>query len=796
MNWKVFITVSISSAIICFPQNIIGCGGETDPYDYYTSFFHNNLPDAKGYKPFYYVGYNFLYDENEPTSVPAQLSEEWAGYCGQPVAAKDAYRFVNKYALKDLNSLYFNIEKNQPLKIPDSVKRNSMTDYFMQKKDLEGLGYIMYAKQVEPFVLGSADYWEAPNRDSVKMAKLIRNGQQLGAVAKKDFFKLKYAYQVLRLAHYSGRYKEVIQWYDDLNVASNSSSPLMSNLCLALKAGALFKTGSATTAAYLFSKVFAAGTEKRISNYLGFVWSINRKDGRESYLSLCKNNKEKADMLGMFAMSSDQFELDAMKEIYDIYPSSEMLEVLAVREINKLEEKYLTPKINKQPGGRNFFTSWYLNTDSATSSESNVKEFASFYHKMAQSGKTSNSGLFETAAAYTAYVADDLSSAKKYIDAANKMNLTQKAKDQLMLTSILVTISGKDKIDRSFEDQLLPGVQWLRQKAVDEKPEKASYWEINQWADFYRNLMIEVLAKRYHQQGDLQKELLCVGSANTVNESYEYPSAVNFMRAKFLSTDVENLFSLMDRKDLGRFETYLITNNSLKRSDVIDFAGTAYLRDYNYIKAIEWFNKSADKKSLAINTNPFIDLLYDQEERLPIEAKFSTNKLAFAQEMQRLLTQAQSDKASAGKNYYKYALGLYNMTYYGHAWRLVEYGRSGSDGYYIPDQATAFQKEYYGAYSALEYFEKAMNASTDANFKARCLFMMAKCNQKQLHQPKYDDYKGDNYYEKMEADEKTYFQRFKNSKYFPQLVKQYSNTPFYKEAYNSCSYLRDFVKKK
>ena len=54
--------------------------------------------------------------------------------------------------------------------------------------------------------------------------------------------------------------------------------------------------------------------------------------------------------------------------------------------------------------------------------------------------------------------------------------------------------------------------------------------------------------------------------------------------------------------------------------------------------------------------------------------------------------------------------------------------RSGIDGYSIPAGATSFQKEYYGCYSAFEYFKKAMEASANNNFKARCLFMMAKCS--------------------------------------------------------------------
>jgi len=72
--------------------------------------------------------------------------------------------------------------------------------------------------------------------------------------------------------------------------------------------------------------------------------------------------------------------------------------------------------------------------------------------------------------------------------------------------------------------------------------------------------------------------------------------------------------------------------------------------------------------------------------------------------------------------------------------------------------------------------------------------MMAKCSQKQIHKPQYDEFA--NKYDEMDIAEKKYFDNFKHNKYFPQLVKEYGNTPFYKEAFNSCSYLSDFVKKK
>jgi hypothetical protein len=796
MNWKAFITACISTAIVSFPQNMIGCGPDADPYDYYTSFFHQNLPDANGYRPFYYVGYQFLYDAAEPTEVPDVLADEWTAYCGSSVKKADAKKLVNKFAWKDLNNLYYNLEKNQPLKIPDSVKQNSMTGYFMQSKDLEALGYILYAKQVEPHVVGGEGDWNAPARDSLKMAKLIKNGQQLYAVAKKDIFKLKYAYQFLRLGLYSGRNADVINWYDEY-AAKTTTNSILQPLCLALKAGALFHNGQQKEAAYLFSKVFAASTAKRISNYLGFIWSVDSKADKKDYLALCKNEKEKASMLSLFALGSSNNNLDDLKEIYRLNPASEELEVLVVREINKLEEKYLTPAMLKVPGGKPFYFTW---TDEAKDSimmesEKEVKELHVFLDNAAKTNAVKNAGLFETAAGYAAYMTRDYTTAKKYLAVAEKMPLTQKVKDQWALTNLLVTINEQTKIDAAFEEQLLPSLQWLEEKVKAEKAVTLDYWQVQQWRSIYRNLMSEILAKRYHEQGDLAKETLCIGAADQVmkgqQDYYGSMNGIEFLRNNLMSADVEKLYALMDGKQPNKFESYLFSHNSVTKKEVIDFAGTSYLREYEYAKAIDWFKRSADKK--AIGKNPFVVLLYDAEEQLAVEKKFSINKLAFAQEMLKL-EQAAKQPATAAKSYYKLALGMYNITYYGHTWELVQYYRSGSDGYNIPKDATGFQKEYYGAYKAHAYFEKALNASTDKNFKARCLFMMAKCAQKQVHQPQYSEYPTN--WDQFETDQKAYWPKFTNNRYFPQFIKDYSNTPFYKEAFGSCSYLRDFVKKK
>lgn len=796
MNWRVFITVCISTAIVSFPQNIIGCGPGVDPYDYYTSFFHQNLPEANGYKPFYYTGYSFLYDATEPVSQADILADDWATYCASPVSSADAKKLVNKFNLKDLSHLYDHLEKNQPLQIPDSVKQNSMTAYFIRHKDLEALGYLLYAKKVEPFVIGAADDWEVINRDSLKMAKLINTGQQLYAAAKTDFIKLKYIYQVLRLAHYSGRYADVINWYDAYAAKTNVSN-VLHPLCTALKAGALFHTGNQKEAAYLFSKLFSANTTKRVSNYLGFTWSIDSKKDKKEYLDLCTTDQEKASMLALFTLGSSKNDIANLKEIFKLNPACAELEVLLVREINKLEEKYFTPALQKIKGGVSFYLSWAdADTDSpSTDAENEVKDLAVFLHEAAQSPLVKNAGLLETAAGYCAYMIKDFTMAKKYLAAADKLSLTQKVKDQWALTNLLITISEKEKIDSAFEVQLLPSLQWIEARINSEKPVTLDYWQVQQWRSIYRNLMSEILAKRYHEQGDLAKETLTIGAADwMMREQKDKDGSINgivFLRNSLMSNDVEKLYALLDSKQANQFENYLIKHNSVTKKEVIDFAGTSYLRENEYSKAIEWFNKSADHQ--VIHKNPFIDLLYDREEPLPLDKKFTITKLAFAQQMLSLEKTAMLDRTAA-QVYYKLALGMYNITYYGHTWEMVQYARSGSDGYAIPKDATGFQKEYYGVFKAHDFFEKAMNTSTDKNFKARCLFMMAKCAQKQIQQPQYSEYSIN--WDAYDVALKSYWPVFRNNKYFPQLVKEYGHTLFYKSAFSSCSYLRDFVKKK
>lgn len=801
MNWKKFLIVCINLACLVMPYNIIGCaGGDPDPYDYFVSFFNRNNTEVKGYEPFYYTNYRFLFQEEEPVATSDATSAEWVGYGHNSFTAADARAFVVEYARKDLSNLYYHLEKNQALQVPDSVKNNGMTQFFMNSKDLEALGYIMYAKQVEPHVTGAWTSWDPIERDTAKMGKLIKNGQQLYAVARNNAIKLRLAYQVLRLAHYSQRYADCLRWYDEL-VKPNTTRSVLQDLCLGLKAGALMRLDRKAEAAVLFSQLFSKSALKRVSNYMSFDWCVKRFDekNRQACLALCKTNEDKANLLGLFALGSNRNELPALKKIYQLSPNAALLEILTIREVNKLEEYYYTPALEFEKGKKETYIGYTtINPQDSlfVAYRQETKELVTFCQQVAANKATSDKGLYTLAAAHASLISNDYPTARKLLDDAKKLRLSAKLQDQWAMSNLLLTINTKAGMDAGFEKQLLPSLQWLEKKAAADE----------EYAKFYRRLFNDIISAKYQKSSNV-KQVLCIGVANWINKQYVKswgyygPDALTMLRYQMTARQVEQLIQLMESKKLNDFEQYLVTHNSFSKDDVNDVAGTAWLRQFNFATAEKWFAKvsSAYYKSEPYTTflaaNPFADLLLDTHAPTAQDTVKYT-KLTFCRKMLQLEQQAatSSDPEKKAKTYYELAKGLYHMSYWGNSWLLVHYDWSGNDGLKGPDDSQPGDREYFGVYKAEEYYKKAFELSQDKNFKARCLFMMAKCDQKQIPVPSWSQYKE---YTDFENAQKTYTKNIMvNKQYFPLLASAYSTTAFYKEALNTCSYLRDFVKKK
>lgn len=805
MNWKVFTTVCVSISAAFFPANGITCGPSEDPHDYFTSFFSNELGNGPTYRPFYYTSLLKFYDDVDWDSpadstqfINKKIAEEWAAY-GKTKSIKDAVQVIYDTKAADLETLAESSRTGKAL--PAMLAKNSLAQNLVGEKKTAAIQYLLFASKTES--VSSVSAWEEKPRDSLGVNNYITEATGLYEKTTDPFLKTKYAYQRCKLAFYNNRPADCIRWYDEYFTDDNTAA--VKERALSYKGGSLFRLGKNKEAAYVFSKTFLLAGGQKKSEYIGFLWATDYCNQAllPDYLSLCKNADEKATMLALFGLHGTDYRLDVLQKVYELAPSSPLLSILATREISKLEEQYFTPLLQKEKGGKALYINWNAEEENGQkqkqTGEAQALKTAQVFEKLSADKAVLHRGLYSAGAAYLRYMLKDYESAKILLAKGKETAVGEKTKDQLQLINLLVVAADEKIIGKDREASLLPSLKWLAQKAKGDKDYQV----------FCRNFFSEILAQKYEQQGDATRAALAYAMADLSfvkrgedEYFYSYPPAIDFVREEMNTNDLLKLYETMT-SPITETEKFFVQNSSIKRDDVIDVIGTSHLRDRNYAKAIEWLSKAGKPKPLieteynyqtgkerTVNVDPFLDYLNDWQ-RLSKAAPTPYNKLTLAKKLLELdgKMKAAAPGEDLSRLYYQYASALYNMSYYGNSWRAVAYYRSSSEwnegNYKLP-----WEKEYYGVYTAKDFYQKAYEAATNKEFKAACLFMVAKCAQRQIPRPPYDykDYKA---YEKAAA---VFQQKFKNNSLFSKFKTEFGSTKFYQYTYNRCSYLRDYVK--
>ena len=340
-NWKKLLICCVSFTAAFFANVAIdlACGGEIDPYDYYISFFHNNLQGEKGYNSFYFTDYQFLFNDEEPESEADINANEWATYLGNSIKLNEV-----KKAMYGLDSASNAAVLHQILgdknSMPDSLQQNTFLNAL--DKNQKALQYYRFAKEVEPMANLSYDLWEPKPVDTTSLRAAATKAFGFAAAEKDTFLKLRYAYQAERLFHYGQDYERAKKVYTAF-INQNPSKSHVKGWALALKAGEDRKLGDTLQSAYQFSKVFADYPERRLQAYRNYHY-INVK--AEDVLPLAKTNADKAVIYAMDGFGDPEIGQNYLNKVYELEPASPMVGVLLVREINKLEQVYLTNRLD------------------------------------------------------------------------------------------------------------------------------------------------------------------------------------------------------------------------------------------------------------------------------------------------------------------------------------------------------------------------------------------------------------------------------------------------------------------
>lgn len=790
----------------------LACGGEIDPYDYYITYFHNNI-EGDEYSPFAYNQMVYLNSETDIESEPDINSREWAKYLN--VKKEDVLKVMYKTdSATDVKLLNFNGNLSQ---LPDSLQQNSFIQALSKRK--EPLKYYQFAKSCEPFANVDFSLWNPNPRDTTAMDAKAQEALKLTESEKDDFLKLRYAYQAERMFHFASYHIESKSTYEKYIKTSKVNSAVK-GWALALYAGSTRRLGNSEESAFLFSKVFASNPERRVQAYKNYYYTSAPVNGALKY---AKTNNEKANIWAINGFGDADSGIESLNKVYQYEPKSQLNGTLLVREVNKLEQDLIEANDIAKIGYNYYFSDngnpKYKDSLKALNLKQ-LNEIRIFAVKLATEKKYPQPELGTLTAAYLSWMENKDFLASNYLAILKPDKLPERLRDQYRITDLLIKAKNIKKGNPLNENDLLPTLKWLDEKRFaenSEQPKGPYYYDTDRASKRFsrttRNFYQQILAPAYLNMGDTAKAALAMVKGdleyktlkeNSLFQNMSYQS-IAFWQKNLSPKSMQGL-AVYKTKATGNDVTALLASalNQLKNDDFYELFGTTYLRTHQYDKAVQMFAKVSpnykyfnpenwygDESNSKLYANPFIETINDYPKKY-VTAKASITKKVFAAEMLRLQKLTISDKKNAALYYFKMANAVYQTGYYGNSWFLISYDWSSYDN--SNPAKYVYDGDYKKAQTAKAWYLKARALSSNADFKAKCTFMLAKCLQKQIimNANPLSFY----YYDKKDVKWRNFIKANYNNPYLKELRFSYGKTPFYTVAAGECSYLGDFIRPK
>jgi len=804
MSWKRFLIISGSFSLIVGSIGILyACFWPDNSYIEAPKFFLNNVTHQRAYAPFYYyVGddANGYWPETEDnTELPDKNIMEWKSYTHNKISVGDLELLIYKMPLADLEKIAKAMDSGRPMPNCNDV----FAKWLFKHKDFTAVNYLIYAKRAETMQIVDAYDWQVKPKDTAGLVSFINEGKKRALNMRDPFFKWRYTYQTLKLEFYNHLYENTLRIYDSL-IGKQSFKGEMYARCLGIKAGALLHTNNNAEAAYIYSRVFDMNDVLKPNMHTSYLWCGAEaiKDGYK----YCRNKHEMAIMHIMSALQEGNgadmdFGKNDMFMAYKLDPKVKGLDILMTRQINKLEYKYYDEYLNNFRGRRqeNDLGTYEMNEWKKWKEKEKValryiSLLDSFSKKLVVENKTGKNAFWLLSSAYLNLMQGNTNVCEEQLSAAEKYKLHPKEQDVDKIIHTVCIIEHAPKIDSSIEMQLLPYLTWIENRTISGKKGYSRFCNV------YRGILLDVLSNSYFNQHDTLKYVLCMARSqkrmsdlhNVEENSNSIPISLDFDDAtgemvKLLSEEkLEALIKLTNEKQTNPYLHWLSSEPFYTTDMLYEMEAMHFINCTNFSKAHDYLAK-LNKPYLDSRTftYPFLSFVKDYYEVTPPPGRQNINKLTFVNEMLRL-ERVMKEKPSNAKAYYRYALGLYNTSFYGYAHHARIFNRHYvDDAAYFKSAARAKLKdcdrELYEVTVPEKYFMLAFSHAKDQNFKARCLFMAAKCWQK-------------NCYYKEGSAEDDYVKRSIKSPYFKILYDHYRKTDYYQEAYNTCSYLKDYAK--
>lgn len=747
------------------------CAGLT-PFYGYTFLDPEIINKSSAYAPFF-TRWDDFYDKyyfNQTNDIQKEENvEEWIErFCGRPTPADVAYVVYEAdiAEISGLHSAAADPKKRTPL--PYRLTGNTFAEMIALNGCTEVTAYLMYAKKCEPYVVGNKTPWDTREQRATEMLDLVKEG--LGRFNNTDsqFIKMRYAYQMVRLAHYAGDYSYAVDLYNYLLPKIERKKPsIIYFWTLAHLAGALQKLGNYPEAAYRYSIVFRFCASKRTQAYRSFY--IRNDDDWQKTLALCQTDQEKSTLYVIRAGGAHTFLMDDMKQVYSLDPANPQLDLMLISEVQQLERVYLRNSVTDLKKGPP------VGSLSKESAANHLLDLQKFVRQALRDNKTPNPKLWRAIEGYLELLAGDQYAAEKRWDRLENQldkSLTndQKIQRQLQIWRCLLAIM---KVDPKKGD-------------ADNEAFRIRSMTAFKWNPGLEPFLQQWLSEGYAANNHPGKAILTAFPPNAIVYNPKMEVYDDLLALAETSSPI-----LLERT------MQIDTNPNRIKAYLLDLKGAFLLSKGQPEAAVAVMKQIVPTELVRLTKySPFREKVGEKINR-PVSDTLLLNRLEIAQKIIEFEFQAKSAAAlnnpQAAVYWYKIGLGYYNMSYFGYEWEAMDNFRSGYNWLRLP-QGPVFSlagspdgnHENTDVSLALSYFEKALQYTVDPELAARAAFMAARCQQKQWFCSRDCNYRSDSRLIPVLPEQ--------YSGYYTLLISKYKNTKFYNGIIKECKWLAAYAR--
>jgi hypothetical protein len=773
--------LSFSLALLSIYGIIYACAGgdDWDFFGYNSNFTPETFAD-KSYSPLFLSGaifYGIGFDTQHNSRFNENIKSDWADY----LKGKADTTTVNYFLIGDIAARYSddkNAIKNKE-EITDlhvyykTKKENKSSQKWGKKINLKDekiknfVEFLYLAQKIETVSIRE-DFWsyEPVAVKTFNDAKMIQSIENVYNTLSDPFLKNRYWFLTMKARFYSNDKQKAIDFFNktESSVAKNT----LYYRALAYVAGINFKQHKYAVSNYLYAQVFDKCPELRVVTAYSFQ-PKNESDWTKA-LAMAKNNKEKAALWAIHGYYKD--EKQAIEKIYELDPKSEHLNYLATRLVNSLEQK-INNSFQQESSGENQKPKPQTVAQNKVENKLKIDNSAfDLVAKISAAGNTERPYLWDLSLGYLQTLKGDYANADKSFDKAAKiLPKTELAGFQLRLLRFVNNLSKIDKLTDKNEKTIIADLNWLYTELPKTyKGQEFRYQNASSWSRVY-------LSSLYKEKGNLvMTEIFGESRYSYWNDGNAfYDNEKNLL-------DIKSFLAKQNKSDLEKIGAGIY---SIKLKDINNFQAVQATFKNKIPEAIEFMKQADSVQYYKFLGNPFngnIKDCHDCEHAAYQKRKYTfMDFLTTIKEMQ--------DKVAQKEDVYTNSLLLgnafYNISHFGNGRtfyeiNIVGYGSS-------PYSFRNAMKDMITDNSLSKmYYQKAFEAASNKEQKAKCLYLISKCERNDYYNKKYN---GINSYWEIQ-DDKVNFIAWNS---FKALRKDYSDTKYYQDVIAECGYFNTYV---